>query len=470
MVEFNNLSEALKHSAGHIEGAKNDFTVGDYLDVIDSSSWLGRVYTQLKLYFSGKGWVNESAAQEKIRDLDRETLASIQNICMEVIEKLSNPEATFRDSPDFNEIPEMLGLKISKKEIHQTAKEAANVGELHIDKSIKSIVKEMRLLSMWVAQEQISRHQEILDTLGQWNGDAFSHITEDPVLKKTFEAYVSWAKQYSFELPSEKGALKDAVVILNSHLNKNYYHKDGRINFETMESDEISTKLQRHSIMAGFQEWVAFNLENESFSPLEVRELFGDPATPSKQGTGLCRLNSDNSDQLIALRNRLGGGWKTEFAPQLSQRLKSVTRENWDKQIELNVLCSEKLVKPLIYEKRHPIFEIHNQYNFGKVEVSPLMEKARDQIERLIAGEHIELSPFGQTPTDKNDLLHIHFGDFKLSELESLVRNKLGEEPVLFEAFIDFLPRYVDQENVSRYNILALTSVFPDLVEYSPIK
>lgn len=133
MAEFVNLSQALTHSMGRIEGAKEDITVGDYLDVIDSSWAIGRLFTQLKLYFNGKGWVNDEVAKGMIKQFDRETLASIQKICYDILDKLQNP----KNDP----VSESLGYRPSTEELQETALKAAPLGGHHIDRSIKSIIR-----------------------------------------------------------------------------------------------------------------------------------------------------------------------------------------------------------------------------------------------------------------------------------------------------------------------------------------
>lgn len=517
MVEFQNLSQALDHTMGRVEGAKEDVTVGDYLDVIDSSWAIGRLFTQLKLYFSGKGWVNEDVAKGMIKGFDRETLAEIQKICSDILLKLQHPEQTYRNEVEdpMMDIKGFEDIQPSTKDFHKAAKEAAPLGGHHIDHSISSLIKEIGLLQDWVQDEQIDRYKSVSETLGDWGPETFDQIEQDPALKKYFEKFVKLTYDHRFQSENFSGPTKEAILMIGSIFNKELF-PDGVPNYENIRNEEkLQFRLKMKTLMPAFNSWLTRNIVNGEFKQEELRELFGSPKEEAE--SGLFRLNPDNKSGLKNLRDEVAKFSVTDFnesfidkndnakelffkeffipllfeyrAPEETRLAHSyqLLKDLHDDQTpfedtegfavarsEIRALVATGAVKlsdlpPKTLEEFQALEKKGNRWlNFGvdmtsglrafakakrlinKIHIqhpdypldlpqNPLIEQARNQINRLVDERHI--------PASEN------IDDYSIKTLNSLIREKLGEEPVLIDAFQEFIPIYLDRQSQTMDNL-----------------
>lgn len=283
MATFHNIQEALNYPLGHIKGAKVEVTIGDYLDVIDSSNPFTRLLTQLSLYFSGKGWITQAKAQEMIKSVDLETLNSITNICKKIINRLSEVNLNHRDT---------IGFKLSKIDELAVLKGIKSLGDHHIDSSIQTVIQEMQLLRGWVGEERVNRHQQLVQLMGHWNVDQFEFIRKDNHLRGTFQEFVRWANKWGFEHPP--GTLGEAVKYLNGEQFKKIY-TDGIFEMDKLDTSHLTTRTSVLTLISGFKEWLAWSLETGKFNKV------------NKQGIvdSLCRINPEKKDQIRDVANRL---------------------------------------------------------------------------------------------------------------------------------------------------------------------
>jgi len=276
MPQFSNIQEALNFPLGQIEGAKSKVTIGDYLDIIDSSNAFRRLLTQFSLYFSGKGWVNQAKAQKMIKTVDLETLNSVTNICKRIITRLSETKLVQRDP---------IGLKLSKKEEQAVLRGIESLGDHHIDSSIQTVIKEMQLLRGWVGEERISRHQHLLQLMGNWNVEQFEKLRKDREWKKVFAQYIKWAKEWGHDHPP--GSLGEAVKILNSDAFKQYYTSE-HFDLDKLDTSNMVIRVSILTITSGFEDWLAYSLETGSFGKKQKKSIVNK----------LCKLNPVNAEEI----------------------------------------------------------------------------------------------------------------------------------------------------------------------------
>ncbi|ADI38761.1 putative uncharacterized protein [Waddlia chondrophila 2032/99] len=276
MVNFQNIQEALNFPLGQIKGAKVEVTIGDYLDVIDSSNAFTRLLTQVSLYIQGKGWITQATAEEMIKSVDLETLNAITNICKKVITRLSEVNLMKKDS---------IGFKLSKVDEQTVLKGIKSLGDHHIDRSVQTVIQEMQLLRGWVGAERVNRHQHLVQLMGHWNVDHFEMIREDGKLKSIFLLFVNWANQWGFEHPP--GTLGEAVKYLNNNQSNKHYI-DGNFDMSTFDTSQLATRASILTLISGFKEWLAWSLETGKFNESKKQEIID----------SLCKINPGNQDQI----------------------------------------------------------------------------------------------------------------------------------------------------------------------------
>ncbi len=84
-MNFDNYNELLKSKVGNIDSSKNEVSIKDCLSVVKSRSKLGRLWCQLKLFFSGKGWVNKHKTRDLLYKLDYDSVKKIYDLCGEIL-------------------------------------------------------------------------------------------------------------------------------------------------------------------------------------------------------------------------------------------------------------------------------------------------------------------------------------------------------------------------------------------------
>jgi hypothetical protein len=463
MTEFHNIQETLRYSLGTLEGAENDLKVGDYLEVVDSSWFLGRLVTQLKLYFEGKGWVNENSAGALLHKMEPERLASIDKLCNTIIHIGDHPEQYAQQDEDAqHEVSEMLGIEPSEADRTERLKSKLEhlLGD-NTDRSIQTLMREMKLLRTWIQSEEQIRFDSVKNALDTHLPRDLASIEENEQLAPIFHEFLEFVsesaafmeKNPTMKLP--ESSTGETLI----HLLKKSDTREALTNPQTQRLDlsRFQTENPVHAIIKRnlapeFKNWLSEKLSKGQFDKDECNSLFDGLIATSQK--------TDPEKELNRLRTDiLAHAPKPTLGKELGKQLEGVTREHFHTKSILNHLLNNKLIKPLLYKERFAErgFPHHPVYHLGGVEPTPLMKQAKAQLDLLVKKGNIEL-------------IEDTYGDFenyKLSELESQIR-ELGEEPVLFEAFKEFLPKYFEQGNYTETDLAMITTTFPNLEKFNP--
>src|SRR5690242_15732804 len=86
MAELTIKSDILKTKVGKIDGAKEAITINDYLRIASSTSFFGRLFTLLDLYFiQKKGWLNTENAEKIMGRINYSDLIKISQSCQNIL-------------------------------------------------------------------------------------------------------------------------------------------------------------------------------------------------------------------------------------------------------------------------------------------------------------------------------------------------------------------------------------------------
>lgn len=292
MVKFDNIQQALDYSIGTIEGASEELTVRDYLKVVNSSTAIGRLFTQLKLLYNGKGWVNDKVATGMLQSQKLETLMSIQSLCDQILDPSKTPGNGSARGPE------------SQRPLKVTSKDPL-LGSQAKDRSEKSMEKkEIQGLHDLVCEVKNCRYNEIINLLyDTLNKITLKDIANDTELRLLFEESIDFALKNKNKPEIFGKSFEKVFNIINDERHAWVFPENGYPNYKGLlakADDNTQWELVNYLVY-----YAADRIHKDLFFEDALVDLIGSPATDDAEATGLCRIKPENAEKLIALRDKL---------------------------------------------------------------------------------------------------------------------------------------------------------------------
>lgn len=270
-------------SLGKIGGGDKEVLLKDYLEVTNSRTFFGRLWSQYQLKRQGKGEITK----ESLKLVDWKTLEKVHEMCGELLtaiedeKNLTKPNlqepAIGRDNPK--------SVKQMQSEWSQKVKELDKMRKkiLHVD---KKLIKESK------------RRDDRLNTcIKPLESKSLSSLIENPRLQGHFHNFLESVYKAGPALDDSSRSLHLRKKAIDNARNLVAMHRDASIEFEQEKLDIYKANIGRDQmelLKKGFLEYLVENTSEGKFNEIDLLDL----------GIAICQLKGTANGALKLQRRQ----------------------------------------------------------------------------------------------------------------------------------------------------------------------